>query len=225
MYFSNLVYRFIIFRSNLQITMSLAFLNTITRSEDTAKQFLREMNVLRSQPPLCNICHTPMSNIKRGAGRSCIWRCRKHNSEKQGERVGSYWENCELSYVKILQLTYCWVNKEGVRSTMEKTGLASATVVDWYQFIRDICSNYLMQHAPPIGGPGRVVQIDKSVIAKRKYNRGRLIPSQWIFGGIDNTTKKGFLRMAPRRQAFNLLPIIEEMIFPGNFLYSRSRYQ
>ena len=33
------------------------------------------------------------------------------------------------------------------------------------------------------GGPGKIIHLDESVVAKRKYNRGRMIKEKGIFGG------------------------------------------
>ena len=35
-----------------------------------------------------------------------------------------------------------------------------------------------------VGGEIHVVQIDEAHFGHRKYNRGRMIKGQWIFGGI-----------------------------------------
>ena len=137
--------------------MSETFLHDMTASEDTAKQFLRAMNVIRSVPPKCAICNTNMSNVKQGRGELKIWRCPRHKSEKCSEQKGSYFEHSRLCYVKIVQLLYSWANKDGVQRTVEHTGLASETVVQWFQYIHDICSHYLTNNRFQIGGPGHII--------------------------------------------------------------------
>ncbi len=37
------------------------------------------------------------------------------------------------------------------------------------------------------------MEIDKAKIGNRKYNRGRLLKGQWVFGGIERESKKLFL--------------------------------
>ena len=63
-----------------------------------------------------------------------------------------------------------------------------------------------MNHPEPIGGEDRVVEIDESLLARRKYNRGRIVKEQWIVGGYDAVEKKGFLIPVPARDAGTLLP-------------------
>ena len=75
------------------------------------------------------------------------------------------------------------------------------TIVDWKQFCRDVCVSYFLNHPERIGGDGEVVELDESLFAKRKYNRGRLIEERWVFGGYDPAAKKGFLIPVPRRDA------------------------
>ena len=56
---------------------------------------------------------------------------------------------------------------------MTELGLSERTVIDWANFMREICSRYVNDHNSPIGGPGKIVEIDESVFCKTKYNRGR----------------------------------------------------
>ncbi|CAF1252481.1 unnamed protein product, partial [Rotaria sordida] len=57
----------------------------------------------------------------------------------------------------------------------------------------------------------------ENCFGKRKYNRDRLITSQqWVFGGIDLTTRKCILVLVDQRDATTLIPIIEEFILSDN---------
>ena len=73
-----------------------------------------------------------------------------------------------------------------------------------------------------VGGPGIVVEIDESLFCRRKYNVGRLVREQWVFGGIEVGTpdKKAFLVAVPRRDAATLLPIITRYVAPGSTIIS-----
>ncbi len=42
---------------------------------------------------------------------------------------------------------------------MKETGHSEHTIVDWYNFIRDVCAQYLIDHAQKIGGVGKTVEI------------------------------------------------------------------
>ena len=40
-------------------------------------------------------------------------------------------------------------------------------------------------NSEPIGGPGRVIEVDEMKIGRRKYKRGRVVEGSWILGLID----------------------------------------
>ena len=78
--------------------------------------------------------------------------------------------------------------------------------VDWYNFIRDICAQYFIDHLAIIGGPGVEVEIDESKFGK-KYNRGRQVGGHWVFGGTERITGECFLVEVEHRDAATLLPL------------------
>ena len=50
--------------------------------------------------------------------------------------------------------------------------VSQKTAVDWYNFIRDVCTEYFQRNPLVIGGPGVEVETDKSTLGRRKYSRG-----------------------------------------------------
>ena len=53
------------------------------------------------------------------------------------------------------------------------------------------------------------VQIDESKFGKRKYNPGRRVEGQWVFGGIEEESRKSFLVAVEKLdRATLLIPII-----------------
>ena len=54
--------------------------------------------------------------------------------------------------------------------------------MDWYNFIRDVCAQYFLDHPTTIGGDGVEVEIDESKFGRRKYHRGRYVEGHWVFG-------------------------------------------
>ena len=95
------------------------------------------------------------------------------------------------------------------------TGHSSSTVVQWYSYLRDTCSHYFVNNDYKIGGIGHRVELDESVISRRKYHQGRMVRERWIFWGKDLTTGLGFLRFVEDKTANTLLPIVQELVAPG----------
>ena len=80
-----------------------------------------------------------------------------------------------------------------------------------YEFFRDVCTECFRRHSLKIGGLGKVVEIDKMLLTRRKYNRDRVIEKQWCFGSIDWRVKKCFV--VPVDAAI-LLPLARQYV-PG----------
>ena len=48
-------------------------------------------------------------------------------------------------------------------------------------------------NAKPLGGPGKIVEIDEAKFGKRKYNKGAYREGMWVLGGVDRETGECFL--------------------------------
>ena len=64
------------------------------------------------------------------------------------------------------------------------------------------------------------MEINESVIARRKYHRGHRVPERWTFGGIDPESNLGFLVLVDDRSAATLLPLIQQFIASGSIIHS-----
>ena len=72
----------------------------------------------------------------------------------------------------------------------------------------------------PIGGPGKIVEIDESMIGKRKYNRGRLVKGKWILGGVERGSGECFLVECENnhRDHHTLTRLIKQHVRPGTVI-------
>ena len=80
-----------------------------------------------------------------------------------------------MSVEQITKIIYFWTYKYSQEIVVHESGLNCRTVVDFYNFCREVCSVILADYSEPIGGPGKVVEIDESKFGKRKYNRGKRV--------------------------------------------------
>jgi hypothetical protein len=77
----------------------------------------------------------------------------------------------------------------------------------------------------PIGGPGKVVEIDESKYGKRKYNRAKRVEGNWVFGAIERRVSNNdpinvCLFVVADRSAETLISIIRKTILPGTTILS-----
>lgn len=190
---------------------------------DSTIDWCRRMGLLAKTPPLCPLCERNMTQVRDNTVQDGYrWRCPDHKGRKMTIRYGSFFERSHVPLPKLVVLLYLWSFQMPIVCAVQMTGISEATLIDWYNFIREVCSTHLMDFPDltKIGGPGHIVCLDESVIAKRKYHVGRLVRERWIFGGFDRNTRRGFIRMVDDRTAATLLPLIAESILPGTEIWS-----
>ncbi|XP_053213686.1 uncharacterized protein LOC128397045 [Panonychus citri] len=90
--------------------------------------------------------------------------------------------------------------------------------------LRMVCYSVMNKDRKQIGGPGKIVEIDETMVYKRKYNVGRLSSDQseqvWVFGGIERESKTGFAEIVESRDQLTLFNVIDKYIRPGTTVYS-----
>ncbi|GFX73089.1 DDE_Tnp_IS1595 domain-containing protein [Trichonephila clavipes] len=63
-----------------------------------------------------------------------------------------------------------------------------------------------------LGGPDAIVEREKSMFGKRKYNRGKRVNGTWMFGGIERPTNKYFFNVDHDRLKDTLLASIKSNV-------------
>ena len=197
----------------------------VLTSRNCVISWLMERKLIASNR-LCPRCDSVMKLVEcddRSDG--CKWECRKQIGGKRHKielsiRKGSWFEGSNLTLEEVLKLTYWWcrdVKQETMRFEVDVSG---NTVVDWDRFCREICELNYFECREKIGGPGVRVQIDESKFGKRKYHRGHRVEGQWVFGGIEEGSRKSFMFAVEDRSERTLLPIIETVIEKGTAIIS-----
>lgn len=201
--------------------MLITELIAVVHDTPSARIFLQQRNVLPVNPLLCGTCNRDMTEVRR-AGRSdgVIYRCPQHPNTTRSIRAGSFLANAHIKLEQFVLLAYFWSYASSVTATASMLGLSEHTIIDWFNMLREICSTHLIHHRQQIGGPGHIVEVDESLVSKRKYNRGHAVPQRWVFGGVDPATNIGFLQIVPDRSANTLLALIEQYIAPGTTIHS-----
>lgn len=133
----------------------------------------------------------------------------------------SIFTRSKLSMCKVFHIIYCWANKYKRGLAAHECNVSKQTITNFYQSFRLACLYRLQKHPQQsIGGPNLIVEIDESVITKRKYNRGRLTSEIWVFGGICRQTGERFVFQVPDRSADTLIPLIQVYIKPHSIIHS-----
>uniref|UniRef100_A0A914QR49 ISXO2-like transposase domain-containing protein n=1 Tax=Panagrolaimus davidi TaxID=227884 RepID=A0A914QR49_9BILA len=168
-------------------------------------------------------------NFRQREEKGSTFICTKKQCRKEvGFRKDTFFEGSHLTIKEIFEFVYYWCNGTCqvdyvLRNFVREDGssISRQAIVDWRQFCRDVAVSHFQKNPTMIGGEGKTVEIDETVITKRKYNRGRLVnQNYWFFGGVERESGEVFLVHVERRDALTLLPIIQRYIRPGTTIIS-----
>ncbi len=157
-----------------------------------------------------NCCGEPMGFVNK-ATRSDgkVWYCKVCKSSRS-VRADSFFSGSHITLSKLLELMYWWADVDcRQRVVMHQVGIEAEAIVNWFNFFRDICCMYVIDHPVQLGGPGREVEVDESKFMHRKYHRGQYREGHWVLGMIERGTNNCVLVPVDDRSAATLVPIIQ----------------
>ena len=131
-------------------------------------------------------------------------------------RTNSIFFHSRLPLTVLLSLLYLFCLKTSVTSACEHLeGLVSeTTVVQWYNYFRDIMLTYLARNPIRFNGAINVLHVDETAIGgKRKYHRGAFRKEpHWLFRIVDKINHKILLHFLENKDKLTILPIIYQHV-------------
>lgn len=144
----------------------------------------------------------------------------KRHLVKRSIRRGSWFKNSNLSVEEVIKFTYWWCQGLDQWQIKLQLRLRSHTAVDWDMFCWELCEVTLFKKREKLGGPGKVVEINKLKIGKRKCHHRHVVAGQWVFGGIEEEFRKCFIVTVEDGTEATLISHIQEWIEPGTTIVS-----
>ena len=193
-----------------------------TSSVESCVELVKERGLIPMERQ-CRVCGEQMHYEKdRSKIDGVRWRCSRRCRSTSSIRTDTFFSGSKLSLCQMLTIMYSWSRGCKQAQTMVDSSTSKNTMVDWYNFCRDICIKALESHDfPKIGGVGKIVEIDESKFGKRKYHRGAYREGQSVFGGVERgNVKKMFLVAVPNRSQKTLMTYILKYIEPGTIIIS-----
>jgi hypothetical protein len=166
----------------------------------------------------CGICGQTMSENSVNKTDGSIFRCHKRQCRtRKSIRSGSFFEHSKLSLCECMLLLHLWSQGYSEKLIISDFDFSNKTVIDWFRYCRELCVEYFEADDGIIGGPGRIVEVDETMVVKRKNNQGRMLSQGWLFGGIERRNDgefKCFLRLVYDRSETHLTHWIRRHIAP-----------
>ena len=136
-------------------------------------------------------------------------------------RKGSFFEHSNLQLEEMVQIVYFWCKNIDYEFLKSELNMQNDAITNIVKRCREICHTVVMMNSEMIGGENVNVEIDESKIGKRKYNRGKRVEGQWVFGGCETTnSNKIFVVPVQDRSKETLQREIKKWIKPGSVIVS-----
>ncbi|XP_014663370.1 PREDICTED: uncharacterized protein LOC106806038 [Priapulus caudatus] len=124
--------------------------------------FLRGIGLLATDMQCCNAaCNgQQMAERKLACKDGMTWRCLNKDCRRvKNIRTGSLFERSHLNLKQIILLVYFWtrnmLNQELIRHELDIR--SSSTIVDWKNFIREVCELYFVLNPVQFDESGKTI--------------------------------------------------------------------
>lgn len=141
---------------------------------------------------------------------------------KLSARTGSFFDHTKKDLVTYFRIVAFLLHLKPPRQELIMTELdiSSRTCVDWYSYCREVFIDDAIRNSGKIGGKGKCVEIDEAKFGRSKYNRGRHVKGQWVFGGVERGSSNSFYVPVEKRDADTLIAVLREWVLPETTIVS-----
>jgi transposase-like protein len=195
-------------------------------SEDKALLYLIENNYVNKYEK-CRFCDSDTKlyiNIK-------VYKCKNYKCRKPFSPLhGTIFSKMKLPLNIQLHLLNYYILKMPNSSIATTLKISNNTVTNYNRIFRKYIKDKInFSRNFKIGGRNKIVEIDETKIAKRKYNKGHIVEGGWVTGGIErsilknkmkNENKKIFLLPIKERNINNIDLIIKKYVKKGTTIYT-----
>ncbi|XP_034237593.1 uncharacterized protein LOC117643053 [Thrips palmi] len=134
---------------------------------------------------------------------------------------GTFFDTTKIEFEDFFVLLWLWASHTSVKVARNLTNFSKVTIIQYFRYFRDICSwKLLTLETQTLGGEGNTVQIDESVVAKRKYIRGKRVKTTWVLGMIDEQTRQSVILYVEKRDSATMIPEIQRHVKPGTTIWT-----
>jgi len=188
-------------------------------------EYMSTLGIIRSEHR-CQ-CNTSMSVIRKTrTADKYVWMCKQCRVECS-IRVGSIFNGLKTDIETFFKFLILWCKTTLQNDIAYDLNVNKNTASKWCLLMRELIQNYLIENGEMLGGfdennNPKIVEIDESLFFKRKYNRGRFINAQWVFGMVERGSTKCALFPVENRSAATLIPLIQAHVLPGSIIMSDS---
>ena len=154
-------------------SMNLLQLSATVHDKASAVRFLQLRGLLHDTRQ-CDNGHEMALSLTDKEDR---WQCQRNGCNQQKQLKSATWfHGSHLDYRDVLLFIYCWSHElTSIKFCERELGIGHTTVVDYNNFLREICANHLLANPRQIGGPQTTVEIDESQFVRRKNHVGRAV--------------------------------------------------
>jgi hypothetical protein len=150
------------------------------------------------------------------------WSCSTCQRRTRSVRHDSILARRKITLLTFLKVLWHYCNTLSISQAVKQESLDTRTVRSIYTSIRHCMPEDLLLSQPLIGGPGKIVEVDESLIGKRKYNRGQIVKGKWLLGGVERGSMDCFLVECENnhRDHHVLISLIKKHVRPGTLIIS-----
>jgi hypothetical protein len=198
-----------------------------TRNTSVCIDWLMARGLIACKQACSNCGDYMILNTKASHCDDHVWICRRTSCRRKqlSIRAGSFFAQSKLSLQQQIDAIYDWTRNAKTSETAKQIGSTKQAVADIFRTCRlAVCKALECDEATQIGGHGRIIEIDETLVSKRKYNVGRQKKQLWLFGGIERKIEgvgqDCFLVIIPNRKAETLNALIQKHVAVGSIICS-----